>query len=78
MALSKVYAENGAVDADGALHISGLDAIASTTRSDWPGVTFAGAPAPETILPRAHVTCPKCASACPADSEFCWNCGAAL
>lgn len=78
MAFSKVYAENGSIDADGALHISGIDAIAAVTRSDWTGATFAGASATEAAVPRAHVTCPKCASSCAADAEFCWNCASAL
>ncbi|WP_165171491.1 hypothetical protein [Adlercreutzia sp. ZJ242] len=78
MTASKIKADNGAFDEDGALHISGLDVIESTTRSDWPGVTFKGAPEPEDSVPRAHVTCPKCASTCPADAEVCWNCGAKL
>lgn len=67
----------GEFDEDGALHISGIAALASTTQPGWHGASFDGAgDAPETR--RAHVTCPHCASTNDADAEVCWNCNAAL
>lgn len=76
MATEKQSVERGEYDEDGALHLAGLDVIASTTRGDWPGASFSGEPEKEAR--RAHVTCPHCASANPADADVCWSCGAAL
>lgn len=67
----------GHFDEDGALHLSGFDALASRTRGDWEGASFRGA-ALESDVCRAHTTCPHCASQNNADAEFCWNCGSAM
>lgn len=65
-------------DEDGALRLSGIDALVSVVRSDWPGVSLDGGSDGAPEVARAHVTCPKCASWCTADAEVCWNCSSAL
>ena len=38
-----IEAGRGEFDEDGALHLTGLDAIVSRARKDWTGATFKGA-----------------------------------
>ena len=77
MADSSIKAARGEFDEDGALHLTGLDAIVSRTRGDWRGATFKSAPEGAEAR-RAHVTCLRCAADNAADAETCWSCGAAL
>ncbi len=70
--------DNGEYDEDGALHISGIDVIGSTTREDWKGASLELSRDWEPNVARAHVTCPHCAAKCTAGAGVCWNCGKPL
>lgn len=72
-----IEAGRGEFDEDGALHLTGLDAIVSRARKDWTGATFKGTPEGVEVR-RARITCPRCATDNLADAESCWSCGAAL
>ena len=77
MADETIRAARGEFDEDGALHLTGFDAMLGRARKDWTGATFKSAPEGMEAR-RAHTTCPHCATDNLADAETCWNCSAAL